>query len=100
MPSRRTKKIKQRHQALFLFSGMLGVLLSSGFVLALIAIFGHAETPWQVFDERDSVPSLVESGDCILDKVVDGDTVVATCAGQISRIRLIGIDAPEMGQKP
>lgn len=41
---------------------------------------------------------------CALKKIYDGDTVTARCAGQKGqqeiRIRLAGIDAPEMGQKP
>lgn len=100
MPSRRTKKIKQRHQALFLFSGTFGILLFSGLVMIFIALFGNTDTPWKIFDEQVALPSLAESTECILDKVIDGDTVVAICDGQVSRIRLSGIDAPEMGQKP
>jgi hypothetical protein len=41
---------------------------------------------------------------CTLKKIYDGDTVTARCNGQKGqqeiRIRLAGIDAPEMGQKP
>lgn len=35
-----------------------------------------------------------------IEKVVDGDTVDATISGKRKQIRLIGVDAPELGQKP
>lgn len=35
-----------------------------------------------------------------LKKIFDGDTVAAFVDGQLQKIRLIGIDAPEMEQRP
>lgn len=35
-----------------------------------------------------------------IEKVADGDTVEATIRGKREQIRLIGVDAPELGQKP
>ncbi len=33
-------------------------------------------------------------------RVIDGDSIVVSMSGQAEEIRLIGIDAPEMGQRP
>ena len=33
-------------------------------------------------------------------RVIDGDSIVVSISGQAEEIRLIGIDAPEMGQRP
>ncbi len=35
-----------------------------------------------------------------IEKVMDGDTVQVTINGKREQVRLIGIDAPELGQKP
>ena len=44
----------------------------------------------------------VESGvlQCRAEQVLDGDTLLAVCGPLRLRIRLLGIDAPEMGQAP
>ncbi|MDO5091548.1 MAG: thermonuclease family protein [Cardiobacteriaceae bacterium] len=44
--------------------------------------------------------SLSGTTPCDNAKVLDGDTIQATCAGQRLTLRLVGIDAPEMGQAP
>ena len=43
------------------------------------------------------VPTSVPTGsvEAVVDRVVDGDTVVVTVAGERERIRLIGVDTPE-----
>ncbi|WP_082486369.1 thermonuclease family protein [Frigoribacterium sp. Leaf186] len=43
------------------------------------------------------VPTSVPAGsvEAVVDRVVDGDTVVVTVAGERERIRLIGVDTPE-----
>ncbi len=37
---------------------------------------------------------------CRVEKVNDGDTITVTIGRSLEKIRLIGIDAPEMGQEP
>lgn len=37
---------------------------------------------------------------CLLDDILDGDTVIARCDRHQLHIRLLGIDAPEIAQKP
>lgn len=51
--------------------------------------------------ERYSPPDNKGAGKSVLvEKIYDGDTVSAFVNGQFEKIRLIGIDAPEMGQLP
>lgn len=57
------------------------------------ALLGHFDPP-----ARQQV--LPESLSCRLKHIADGDTVVATCAEYNLSIRLMGIDSPEMAQKP
>lgn len=42
--------------------------------------------------------SRVEAVQCVITAVVDGDTVKGLCAGEPSKIRLYGIDTPEIKQ--
>jgi endonuclease YncB( thermonuclease family) len=37
---------------------------------------------------------------CRVDRIVDGDTVIVDCPHGLLRVRIWGIDAPEMGQEP
>ncbi len=37
---------------------------------------------------------------CSVLKINDGDTIVADCNSQLTRIRMLGIDAPELSQEP
>jgi len=37
---------------------------------------------------------------CRVDRIVDGDTVIVACPHGLLRVRIWGIDAPEMGQDP
>jgi micrococcal nuclease len=46
-------------------------------------------------EERSSAPSTVE-----VVRVIDGDSVRVSVNGRRDEVRLIGIDAPEMGQRP
>lgn len=43
----------------------------------------------------DTSSSSATSTDAVIERVVDGDTLIVTEAGQRTRVRLIGIDAPE-----
>jgi micrococcal nuclease len=36
----------------------------------------------------------------IVDRAISGNTVELTLAGKVQRVRLIGVDAPSLGQKP
>lgn len=69
--------------------------------LALIALFAFDAFSANKSKTKDiPFPKQAAYFSCNLKKVVDGDTVDAYCGGRNLRIRLIGIDAPEMGQKP
>ncbi|MDO4435937.1 MAG: thermonuclease family protein [Cardiobacteriaceae bacterium] len=41
-----------------------------------------------------------EQTHCFLKSIYDGDTITAICGDQTVRVRLVGIDAPEMKQAP
>lgn len=70
-----------------------GILLMSG--IALFALAAQSEpAPAEFRGEKG------QAYRCALDKISDGDTIIATCERQKLHIRLAGIDAPEMGQTP
>lgn len=81
------------------------ILVLSGVIMLAFAAWPHKEGR-----SNDSGGHDVFHGQngqtyrCALKKIYDGDTVTARCNGQKGqqeiRIRLAGIDAPEMGQKP
>ena len=53
--------------------------------------------------EPQAPPSAVPKGarlECTVKSVYDGDTLTANCAAGQVKVRLFGIDTPEMGQKP
>jgi micrococcal nuclease len=43
-----------------------------------------------------STPAATQPGSCLVTKVVDGDTLEADCQGVLAKIRLIGVDTPEV----
>lgn len=62
-----------------------------------IAVFGIG----QLLEERSApLPNRGVELSCRISEVYDGDTVSARCDNGRLKIRLFGIDAPEMGQKP
>lgn len=80
------------------------ILILSGAVMLAAAAWTHKDG--QNSNKR-SDPFHGQTGKtyrCELKKIYDGDTVTARCNGQKGqqeiRIRLAGIDAPEMGQTP
>ena len=79
-------------------------------VLSGVIVLAFAAWPYKEGRSNDSGSHDAFHGQngqtyrCALKKIYDGDTVTARCNGQKGqqeiRIRLAGIDAPEMGQKP
>ncbi len=63
----------------------------------VISIFGISQ-----FLEQPNAPIPGKGTElsCDISKVYDGDTVTASCKDGKLKIRVWGIDAPEMGQKP
>ena len=50
--------------------------------------------------QSSSEGQTAESGSVYIAKVADGDTVETSIRGRVERIRLIGIDSPELDQRP
>lgn len=97
MRSATRKHFKQRRPALFWFVGKGGVMLVSGMLMVLIAGLSDIKLAHD-FDPHHG--ALAARMRCLLVHISDGDTVVAQCDGARLKIRLAGIDTPEMGQKP
>ena len=99
--SRKRFDAKRRRKASFSFSGKTGVMLISGALMVLISSFIDSDALLGQFDQPSVEPEILpEKLSCRLKRIVDGDTVVATCAEHTLSIRLMGIDTPEMGQQP
>lgn len=98
------KKQKQRIRKtlLFLFRKQshqkFWVYIITGAVFLIFHFFYEVEERHNSFDAPFEVSEILL--DCALIKVVDGDSVHAQCAGKRLNIRLLGVDAPEMGQTP
>ncbi|MEI6378415.1 MAG: thermonuclease family protein [Candidatus Falkowbacteria bacterium] len=41
-------------------------------------------------------PMSIDIDSCTVSRVIDGDTLDADCAGKITRVRMIGVDTPEV----
>jgi micrococcal nuclease len=63
-------------------------------VITLISLFYGCPT------QHNSEAKRVDEGSLYVEKVSDGDTIEAVVQGRVERIRLIGIDAPELDQRP
>ncbi|MBA4371892.1 MAG: thermonuclease [Thermodesulfovibrio sp.] len=50
--------------------------------------------------KKEASPGRSQSSLIRVDRVFDGDTVTVMTGGRSEKVRLIGIDAPEMAQKP
>ena len=68
------------------FAGLLMVGVTT--LLDRVGVFGYRGDDWGAFDRRDAVVTHVIDGDTI--------TVRAESDGTEARVRLLGIDAPEM----
>lgn len=105
MAKRLSRRNQQRlKKALFLFwkqlpkrfQGKFGVMLFSLIGILLFAFF--EEPPARATDS--AFPKSTLRTNCVLERVLDGDTLTAECDGRYLKIRLSGIDAPETGQAP
>lgn len=74
------------------------IFIASAFIMALVNHFVPSENSGS--NQKDAAFSRGARLSCRLLKVTDGDTVRAECDQRNLSIRLIGIDAPEMKQKP
>ena len=99
---RKEFKAKRRRKASFSFTGKSGVMLISGVLIVLISASIDNDDFISHFDQNDRLlPEILPDRMlCTLKHISDGDTVTASCAGYSLRIRLVGIDTPEMGQEP
>ena len=69
-------------------------LLISVLIIGMIGVL-------QLFKETDApLPAKGTELNCSVGKVYDGDTLTASCEEGRLKVRVFGIDAPEMGQKP
>ncbi len=69
-------------------------VISILFIAALTLLFGRLAENAQEGNKRDKISPVY------VDRVIDGDSVVATVKGRREQLRLTGIDAPELGQRP
>ncbi|HAS52208.1 MAG TPA: hypothetical protein DCS21_10880 [Gammaproteobacteria bacterium] len=70
--------------------------LIAGLVIAIVAVS-------YVLHEPKAPPSATPKGaelTCTLKSIYDGDTLTARCPSGEVKVRVFGIDSPEMGQKP
>lgn len=68
----------------------------AGLVIAIVAVS-------YVLHEPKAPPSATPKGaelTCTLKSIYDGDTLTARCPDGEVKVRVFGIDSPEMGQKP
>jgi micrococcal nuclease len=78
---------------LLIFTLLPAILLRSGFAIAL---FGCEKVSSKNATQQASIPN---SRSCEPDKLAhDGDTVTVLCDGEKVKVRLCGIDAPELKQ--
>lgn len=94
---------RRRRKASSLFMGKAAIVALSGSVMALIVVFADKPKGMNDFDrEPDGSRGLPADRllDCTLRRIVDGDSIAAWCDGYDVHIRLMGIDAPEIGQEP
>lgn len=95
--------IKQRLKALFLFFCQFINPKNKRFIYLLtgsVILWINWQTPPLEKAIASPFPASREKISCELLTIVDGDTVIANCAGRTLSIRLLGIDAPEHQQVP
>lgn len=73
----------------------LAVLLVTAAILAVVAVLGM---PADVASPGSAGTAAPAAGElAVVERVVDGDTVIARIDGRRERVRYLGIDAPELG---
>ena len=77
---------RRRRVRRFTLAGL--VLLGLSAVLDRAGVFRHAGDDWRAFDHKEFVVTHVADGDTIEVRPTDG--------GDVTRVRLIGVDAPEL----
>lgn len=65
-------------------------------VMGMIAIYDW----WQPAQKPLLSPAAGSQLSCSIEHISDGDSLTANCAEGIVKVRVHGIDAPELGQKP
>lgn len=91
---RSLKKLTSKAMLKKLASGKYAIWALSALAIIVTNFFirPNASTTETIFAANTEIP-------CTLDRVIDGDTVIGNCEHKTVRIRLTGIDAPEMGQE-
>lgn len=71
-------------------------------VAILVVIFIYLSTSNLSSQSSADHSNTLEQGlyDCKLIAIIDGDSIEADCQQQLVSIRILGIDAPELGQTP
>lgn len=89
---RRWRRFHRSLDASVLVSGVIAVLLLGLCAVALVLMRGRALPP----PAQVAAPTDARFTEAQVVRVVDGDTIKVTLAGQTVSVRYIGIDAPEM----
>jgi micrococcal nuclease len=99
-----------RNQPVFLLTILIPVFFLCGCGAVATPVFAPTRTMLNPSVVRSPGPSATPVEDCIppqrrreyarVTDVTDGDSLVVEMNGAVFRVRLIGIDAPEMGQDP
>ncbi len=87
---RRVKRIKQFDRGVSLLFVMI----------TLLGTFIWADKTDYWADSSSEPSNYQQFMGCIVERVQDGDSLIARCQQQLLKLRLWGIDAPEMGQVP
>ncbi|MCP5420745.1 MAG: thermonuclease family protein [Gammaproteobacteria bacterium] len=72
---------------------------SAPWVVVILVISVFAISRWRE-EPNAPLPNKGTALACEISRVYDGDTVTARCENGLLKVRIYGIDAPEIGQKP
>jgi micrococcal nuclease len=72
----------------------------SGLLLIVVLTIAVFAVGWWLEEPNAPIPERGADLSCRISEVYDGDTVAASCDNGKLKVRLFGIDAPEMKQKP
>lgn len=79
------------------------IVLAAITLIAMMFGFDNIAQPQPESSTTSTTTTALPKGQqatCYISKIYDGDTVNAQCNGQAVKIRMVGIDAPEMKQAP